>query len=197
MTFNKLYKFSQQLEPKTTEFNRHELFQQERERLSQFLEQIKVRFTRILNEMEGDLLTLKIKEFPEDDWKEFAKLYKHLIQINKSLIDYKPYQAAQKIIDLVSSRDMKAKINTLDHIIQHFLHNNTVDFGGNSNSQLKQASVHSLEKLQYLARWLHEYMIQNPLLDGYSPGSQIDARVIPDPEFKEVGPDETTKVEKK
>lgn len=195
MTFKRVYALAEKLTAKTAEFNRNELFNLEREKLNDFRNEMDTQFTRILNEMEGDLLSLRIKGFQKDHWKEFSKIYQHLIQLKKGLADYKPYHGAQQIISVIKDRHFKAYISTLNVIIQHFLQNNTVDLGPTSDS-IKQTSVNSLNKLMPFADQLQTYMINNPLMaETEQTQAPIDARVIPDPGFKEVGPDEVTRVE--
>lgn len=189
MTFHKLYKLAEKLSVKTAEFSKYELSQQEKERLLDFKSQLNTQFGNILNELEGDLLTLRIKKFPKEDWRELVKLHRQLLDFKKSLLDDKPYAAAQKIIDVVNNRNIKAKLTTFNHIINHFLENNQVDLESGPNSGLKQVSVNSLTKLQEFAQKLRNYMIEHPLME---PNVDSGVRaVLPEVE------DSTKKVAKK
>lgn len=200
MTFNKVNQLAEKLQLKTAQYNRNELYQAERNRLDFFFSQLSSQFTAILNEMEGDLLTLKHKGFAKgefkDDFRNFLKLFYQLIKLGKSLNEYKPYEAAQKIVDITNSRAGKAYINDLNLTTQDFLANHEVDWGQPLNDKVRQATLDSLNKLLAFGQQLHNYMADHPLISDIATTPTVDARVIADPEFKEVGPEEVTKVEK-
>lgn len=197
MTFKRVFELSEKFLVKTAEFHQEEKFKAERERLSKFYDQIEREFTQILNEMEGDLLTLKVKEYPRPELKEFIKVFQYLIQLKKHALNYRPYEAAQQIINFINNRGFKAQIAALNMSAQHFVQNTQVDFD-QSLGRLHQASIKSLEKLQPFAEKLYTYMIEYPLT-GHSIHNQPinESRIIPDPDYKESGPEDITKVEVK
>jgi hypothetical protein len=140
----------------------NEQFRQQRERLSKFYFEMNRKLDSIAKEMEGDLFTLKHKEFPKKELVEFTKIYQEVILLKKSLDPIKPYDSAQKVIDKINDRMFRAHITTLDVIIQHFLKKNEVDFA--PSAVMQQVRVSSLHHLVELGRMLAIHMENNPLL---------------------------------
>jgi len=99
------------------------------------------KFRAILNEMEGDYMTLRIKGFPKIDLVELGGIYHNLLEI------FKRYDKnfSKETIDRFEYyiQNNRVFINKLENKIQKFLKNNKVKF--DPNKSFSQARVHSLK----------------------------------------------------
>jgi len=193
MSFHKLFELSQKLRVKTAEFNQEKELNDQLLKLSVVRDEVNKDFTRILNQMEGDLLTLKIKGFSKLELKEFVKIFYELVSLRKRIASFAVYDGIQQIVDLINSKEFQAQISTLNLSIQHFLEENQIYLDA-PNKLLQQASVKSLSQLSSFADKWQTYVINNPLADygKPQPQPQFGLSVIPDPEYKSSGPEDKT-----
>jgi hypothetical protein len=195
MSFKKVYDVAEKFAGKTVISDRNEKFRQQRENLEEFFFQMDRKIASTISEMGGDLFTLKEKGFPQNEWKQLAKIYQALIALRKSLDPARPYESAKKIIDTINERTFKAHINTLDVIIHHFLQNNQVELGSNLSGMLGQSTAKSISQLNALVKHLQSYMDAHPLIDDPQTISTLPPprpRVIEDPGLKSSGPSDVT-----
>jgi hypothetical protein len=112
-------------------------------------------FRILLNEMEGDLMALKHKDLHKSVWRQFALLWKNLLDIYKNMSEYSPanskskYGAIEAFLSFVNGKTVKSTITNLDAIIQRYLQDSEVDFDGRP---LPQVRVNSLKQLLALTR---------------------------------------------
>jgi len=190
MTFKKVYELSEKFLSKTAEFDRNEKIKAEEERLSTFKEQIEDNFRSLLQEMEGDLLTLREKNYPREEWKEFVKIFQNLVKLRKEVFEHHPYEAARLIINTITDRAFNARLNTLEMSIQHFLKENQIQF--DSIDELSQSAVHSLQKLRLFADGINRYVIEHPLVDDFKTTLPEEIRITPDIEWLKSNPEDKT-----
>ena len=134
-------------------------FDAHKERLDKFAYETIRKLQAIINEMEGDLFSLKHKGFPKKEWVEFTKVYQDLIMLKKQLRLSTPFENGHAIIQTLNDRMFKARTDTLDVIIQHFLQKNQVE--GITGPTLMQTSVDSLRKLSNFVEELQRFMTEH------------------------------------
>jgi hypothetical protein len=144
-------KFFQKLE-KTADFN------SQREQDEKFQQDFQKQFRSLLNEMEGDLVSLKHKDLDRSVWKQFALLWKNLLEIYKN-------NNMQALVDYVNELSAKSVIENLQAAVQQHLQDTAIDFGGKLLSQLR---VESLRNLINLSQMGQEFFRQSPE-DNVSP----------------------------
>lgn len=134
-------------------------FDAHKEKLDKFAYETIRKLGAIINEMEGDLFSLKHKGFPKKEWVELGKVYQELILLKKQLRLNTPFENAHAIIATLGDRMFKARVETLDVIIQHFLQRNQVE--GITGPTLMQTRVDSLSKLSALHKQLERFLSEN------------------------------------
>jgi hypothetical protein len=188
------HKKVQQLAIKFAEGSLNEQYQAQRAKLEQFSETFLRKLRAALNELEGDLSTLKHREFDKTQWKELGLFWRTCIELYKKIDEKNPYAGVQSFIDLIKSKsDWLVKI--IPSIRKH-LKATEVDFG--PSKVLRQARADGLKELILLIENSGQYMRKNPLLPDPRNAPTVPPPKmgpIADPEFKEVGPAEVTKVE--
>lgn len=79
-----------------------------------------------LNELEGDLVTLKHRDFNRSQWKELGIFWRSCIEIYKSFNENNPFEGIQELVELLKEKkDWLAKM--IPAIRQH-LKNTEIDF---------------------------------------------------------------------
>lgn len=168
-------------------------FQAQRDRFTQFHEHFARQLRIVINEMGGDLFTLKNRDFDPKMFKLFGNIYQDLISISKELKEDKPYIAAQKLVHYVTDRPTKALIDNMDFLTKQHTKSTNVDF--KPSPMLSHPQIRSLDALKKLAAHLAEFMAKHPLIEVLRPTDAPPARlqdsVEPIPEFQ-TGPGEKT-----
>lgn len=188
------HKKVQQLANKLATGSLNEQYQEQRVKLEKFSETFLRQLRAALNELEGDLFTLKHREFDRTQWKELGLFWRTCIELYKQIDESKPYEGVQKFVDLIKSKsDWLVKI--IPAIRKH-LKATEVDIA--PSKTLRQARADGLKTLILLIENSGQYVRKNPLLPD--PRGALTVRppkpeTIKDPEFKEVGPEAGTKVE--
>jgi phosphoglycolate phosphatase-like HAD superfamily hydrolase len=185
-----------ELAHKFAETSLNDKHQAQRVRLETFTDNFTRKLRASLNEMEGDLFTLKEKGFDRKLWKEIGQFWRDLIEIYKHYDEKKPYESAKKLIEYLKSKG--SWLVMVIPTVRKFLKENEVDFG--ASTVLQQARVEGFKKVIMLAQDTGIYMQKNPLLPDPRNAPTVPpprrVEVIPDPDFKPVGPEAGTKVEK-
>lgn len=150
---------------KIAQQSQNEKFLKQREMIKVFSSNYQVKFRTILNIMEGDLFTLRAKEFNKKEWEEFGILWRELIEIYKSLNDDKPYENCDKLISFYKMK--QSFIENLDKKIQRFLKENKLDFM--SGRVLVHPKVKSLWELEEFVNYIKHDMESNPIVEGLEP----------------------------
>lgn len=113
-------------------------------------------FRAILNEMEGDVASLKYTGFNSILLKEFKEFYYNLIKLYKK-------NSIEKALDLVSFiKDHKPWINNISKLIKAHLESSVSNFISGQNIKLPQ--VDSLNKVLKLSDGIENFIRNNPLL---------------------------------
>lgn len=114
--------------------------QKEKDQFSvQFLRNIRVS----LNELEGDILTLRYKDFPRKELKELGLFWRHCIEIYKGFNERQPEEGVKEFSDLLL--DKKDWITNMMSDIQKHLDANEIDFLPHPG--LSQARANGLQEL--------------------------------------------------
>lgn len=186
-----------ELAKKFAEKNLNEQYQQQRERLEEFGYDFTDKLRAILNEMAGDLVTLREKGYDKTSFKQLANLYQNIIELRKNFDYYRPYVSVERIAEFIFSNDMLKIIKHLDYTIQKHLKENEVDFG--TSKVLRQAKVESLGKLTRLVYDSFQYTKKHPLLPDVRETATVPppAKIPSDPEYKPVGNDALTNPDRK
>lgn len=137
-------------------------YQAQRNRLSDFYDQFSRQLRIIINEMGGDLFTLKTREFDHKMFKMFGNVYQNLIDISKEVKENKPYIAAEKLVHYVLERPNSIVLENLEFLAKHHTESTNVDFA--PNKALRHPEIRSIDALKKLALHLRKYMAANPLI---------------------------------
>jgi hypothetical protein len=193
MSYNRV----QQVARKFAENNLNDQYQAQRERIELFSDNLLRKLRASLNELEGDLFVLKEKKFDKTSWKELGQFWRDLIEIYKKIDEKRPYDGVGKLVNYIKSK--KDWLLKIIPAIRKHLKENEVDFG--PSKTLIQARADGLKKVILLVEEMGQYVKKNPLLADpremktVPPPPRGALEVIPDPEFKPVGPDQGTKVD--
>lgn len=128
----------------------------DQENSHRFYEEFRRQFRALLNEMEGDYMTLRIKSFNRASLQELGRLYHNLLEMFKRLEPSEPSLTASRLVHYVTSHPIQAIINKLESEIHPFLKSNEVEF--EPGTSFRQVSVDSLKKLQHLASSAHRHL---------------------------------------
>jgi hypothetical protein len=134
-------------------------YEERQHKLQEFSNLFKRNLTAVINEMSGDMITLKERGFDHKMMSLLAKVQHDLIEINKEIEDINPYIAAQKLVNFVSERPNKPIIDNLEFLATHHL--KQTNEGINLSKYLGYPRFHSIETLRALATQLHLYIEKN------------------------------------
>lgn len=194
MSYQKVLKLAQQFNEKI----RNEQFSQQRQKMEQFSNDFMSKLYSVINEMDGDVATLKEKEFDQNSIKKLHILLQKILGFYKNFDEKKPYVWAEKLIQYIISPDIFPIIQSLNINIQKHLKENQIQFL--PSNKLSQARVDSIKNLLNLLFHTKDYMKKNPLLPD--PRDMPTVRppaleVPPGPEYNPVGPEAATNPGKK
>lgn len=130
-------------------------------------ENFKSELRSILNEMGGDLLTLKIKGADISILKELSALQQNVLSKFKNLDNDQPVESMENVLLYLFSKNVKPSLINLNSVIQKFLQENEVDF--TPHSSFSQAKVESINNLFKLARITQNILSQNTKSNNFSP----------------------------
>lgn len=184
-----------QLAHKFAEKSLNEQYQQQRKMLETFAYDFAGKMRAILNEMQGDLSTLKYKDYSRDQRRKLGLFYYSLLEKTKDLDPNTPYESANKIIQYVLDKNNLSMISDLNKDIQQYLKENEIDLG--PAKSFKQVRVNSLANLVKLMHWANLYMKTNPLIDEPDdtippPTRMNTTQETIDPRFQGIGPEALT-----
>lgn len=165
MSYNNVIKLAAQFTKKLGESERDQQFQAQRERLEEFYHKIYGQLRALVNEMEGDLNTLRHKNLDKDSYKLFSKIMYDIINLVKKIDPKKPYPGVQAFVNYATSEETEGTIEDLNFLIQLHLKRNEIDFG--PSKIFKQVEINSLNKIPWIAHEAKKYMDKNPLLQEY------------------------------
>lgn len=119
------------------------------DQMQEHFEKFKRELRSILNEMDGDLMTLRIKGADRNILKDMGMLQQYLREKYKMLDDSRPIESMENILLYLFSKSVKLLLVNLHTAIQKFLKENEVDF--EPQAALSQARVESITNLLRLA----------------------------------------------
>lgn len=107
--------------------------------VNSFLRNIRI----ALNELEGDLMTLKYKNFNRKQWKELGDFWKNCIEIYKGFNENKPEEGVQEFVDFLLEK--KDWLNQINSAVQRHLKTTEIDFVPHPN--LSQARADGIKEV--------------------------------------------------
>lgn len=166
----------------------NELFEAQREFGRGFNSQMRA----ILHELDGDVFTLKQRQFDPNMMRLLIKVKGDLEHILPRIRESNPHEAAQRLVDYVEGRNTGPVLDNLDFLIQHHLKATQEDVP--NMPSLKNAEVNAIQKLKKLAQELKTYMDLNPSLPvpGSSPPPPRENPATQHPDMP-IGPEAVTK----
>lgn len=175
------------------------VYQEQRDRLSKFHDHLKRQLRIIINEMEGDLWTLKQRKFDPKLFKTMSNVREELIAIFKGIQEDKPYRTAEKLVFYATNRSTKMVLDNLDFLAKHHLQVTNEDFV--TSDRVQHPQIHSFDALNKLVPQLKEFMDKYPLI--VPPGTATSEMPTVQPPAKgpvplgpesRLGPDDKTKI---
>lgn len=120
---------------------------------SDFLRKVRV----ALNELEGDLMTLKYRDFNRNQWKELGNFWRSCIDIYKAFNENKPEEGVKEFADLLLEK--KNWLTKIMPAIHQHLKNTEVDFIPGPG--LSQARADGLKELIKVVNEGAQYVKKN------------------------------------
>lgn len=197
MSYTKVLEVAKKFADAQEAQNQNQKFQEQRKRLGVFFDMFFREFSSTVNTIEGDIHTLKLKDFDRDTLRIMSKLFNNLVEYRKFLANKNAdlqiadvYPKITKIVNYILDRNNLAIIDNLEFLTQHFMKNNQIDF--QPTNALVQSKLHGLKSLKRIALNARQYMDKNPLITN--PGS-IPPEELPPSQFGEeskAGPGDET-----
>lgn len=159
-------------------------------KVQEFFEQFKRHLRAIINEMDGDIMSLRIMGYPRPTLKELGTVYQGLLEKSNRLNDQQPLESVQEAVSFIFAKSTKTLMNALEESIQHFLKGNQVDFA--SGGELTHVRVESLKKAIALAT--HAQGVLNSLAATTTKNVDSTSKEVYNPAYNQQG---GTKVDKK
>lgn len=197
MSYEKVLEVAKKFADAQETQNQNKKFQEQRKRLNVFFDTFFREFSITVNTIEGDIHTLKLKDFDRDTLRIMSKLFNNLVEYRKFLSNKNAdlqitdvYPKINKIVNYVLDRNNLAIIDNLEFLTQHFMKSNQIDF--QPTQSLVQSKLHGLKSLKRMALNARLYMDKNPLI--INPGS-VPPEQLPPSQFGEeskAGPGDET-----
>jgi hypothetical protein len=151
MSYNNILKLAQKFSVK--------IANEEKQSAKEYFEIFKSELRAVLNEMEGDLLTLRVKSADRSILKELSSLHQNILSKFKNLDNDQPRESMENVLLYLFSKNVKPGLIILNTTIQKFLQENEIDFA--PHSSFSQAKIESINKLFKLARVTENILSQN------------------------------------
>ena len=160
----------------------NEQFQEQREILADFYAKFYGSLKKIIAELEGEIITLRLRHFDHKMLQLLNKLQQDLMQINQQTTPEKPYIGAEQLVQLILTRPNKAIVDNLDFLAKHHLASTNIEF--TKNKHLQHPQMKSLDAIKSLAEWSQLFMTNNPLIQAptpstFPPGLEENMKDIP------------------
>jgi hypothetical protein len=132
---------------------------------SHFAEEFPSRFRALLNEMEGDYMTLRVIGFHRASLVSFGELYQSLLSIRKQFDRSNPMLSMSRLVNYGESNNVKHLLNKLIPEITKHLKASAIDFSPHQN--FSQPRIESFGKLFDLVRDSKEFLVSHSENDGF------------------------------
>lgn len=152
MSHKKVIELAIKFAEKTVMLGHKQVNTDKNNQLDDFIKQFKA----LLNEMEGDHMTIKIKRIDYSIQKEFNKLHHNLLELFKRIDNDNPEDGVQRIISFVFLKSTRTIINSLNLTIQKFLKENEIEFIPSKN--FSQPRFESLKNLIKITTNAHNFL---------------------------------------
>lgn len=173
--------------------NKHnEAWQAQRETLESFYYDTSKFFRTIINEMDGDLLTLKQMNIDLGVQKMLGKVFHDFVELYKEINPAHPYIGIQNIIDWAGSKQNKILFENLNFLFNEYLRKDKVEF--EQSPSLKHPKVNSIKKLTNALPELKKFMVEHPLLPDPRQVSTVPPPMKNDLDTYRLGPEDKTKI---
>jgi hypothetical protein len=148
MSYNNILKLAQKFSIKIAEEANNSKLE-----IQEYFNKFKSELRSVLNEMDGDLLTLRIKGADKNLLKSFKDLHQILRDKFKSLNDSQPLESIDMVLVYLFSKAVKTLLINLHAEIQKFLKSKEIDFTPHSGfSQVRVNSINNLLRLAYTTK---------------------------------------------
>jgi hypothetical protein len=127
---------------------------------SAFFAEFTKKLGSILNEMLGDIMTLRVKDFDHRSLKMIHDLYAKTHSVFNKINDDYPLEGIYQVILYVLNDTTITQIQLLNGRIQKFLKENEVVFS--PSSRFSQPKIESLKSLIHLAENGKKFILTNP-----------------------------------
>lgn len=135
---------------KFAENNLQDKFQSQKEMLETFALKYRREFEIVLDEINTALFAVKKSNLDRDALKEFINISKNLVHIYKSFDEKNPYEAANKLVNYIYSKETLDVIKNLHFILKR------IDIPFNA--------AESITMLAKFVKWTKAHMNEKPLI---------------------------------
>lgn len=171
-------------------------FQAQRARLDKFGRYFSGKCRAILNELDGEIFTLRQRKFDPQMLELLVDIKNNIEYICKKMDYNNPYTTAYELVDYILDKPTRVSIENLEFLAKHHLEKTKP--AGNYPPFAFNAEVRSLEKLLGFAYSNRAYMEANPMLHfpnfssvPANPNPAADPDFLADPEEQTNAPAET------
>lgn len=167
-------------------------WQDQRERLESFYYDTSKFFRTLINEMDGDLLTLKQKNIHPDVIKMFSDITHKLISLYLDIDPEHPYKGIDNLINWTESKETKVLLENLEFLIKEYLFRGKIDF--EQTPHMKHPQVQSIKRLLAVIPKLRNFMNDHPMLPDPRNVSTVPPPIKINKELISLGPNDPTKI---
>ena len=141
-----------------------------------YLESFTSKFRPILNEMEGDIMTLKIMSFNNNYLKLFNSIYRDILFLFKNINDTNYQESLKNLINFVTNDKMRNMLKHLQIRIDQFILDNSIEFSDHPRfTVVKIQSIRSLiDTLETVSAYSFDAQEElNPIIVDNSGGTKV------------------------
>jgi hypothetical protein len=138
--------------------------QEQHIKLEQFAEHLRKNLRQITNELGGEIVSLKERQFDPKMLKMMVKIMQTLNDLTNNVRDEQPYTVGERLVQSVLEKPNSTIIDNLDFLAKHHL--KQTNLAVLPHSKLTQPELHSLDRVRQLAAQVKSYMSSNPVLIG-------------------------------
>jgi hypothetical protein len=178
----------QLLSKKLAETTLHDEYRNEKIRLIEFSENFLIKMRAILNELEGDIFSLKDSNFSYQALQELIEFWRKCINLYKNFNENSPYKEIELFINLI--KDNSSWIVKIMPLIKRHIKSQTLDLQSKFLTPIK---IEGLKKLILLIENSGQYIKKNPLLPD--PTYLLPKLNLYNNENITSGPENVTKIE--
>lgn len=96
-----------------------------KQKMAAFAHELRDKFRLVIAELEGDLLTLRYRQFDKDMFGTLRDIWNKLIKMNKELGTHNPLEVAHEVVEYV--RGIKQVIDNIEFLAKRHVESTNVD----------------------------------------------------------------------